>query len=69
MALELTKIDAGYTTEQPTMHLRFVVRTGTRHLQQRWAVTTYSENAVALGVHGEWRDVQVRLENDPADSE
>jgi hypothetical protein len=65
VAIEITD---GTKTE-PTHWLRFVEREGKRILQQRWAVTTYDSDWVPTGIHGEWRDVPLRTENDPEDSQ
>ena len=51
-----------YTTEQPTMHLRF---NGGR-LQQMMVVIRY-ENGAAIGSAEEWRDVPDATPQEPRD--
>lgn len=57
------------TQEAPTSLLRFVERDGKRILQQRWAITSYTVNDIPLGQVGEWRDIPLRPEDDPDDSQ
>lgn len=67
--MPLQRTASGYENAQPTLLLRFIERDGQRILQQRWAVTTFDNDARMTGQYGEWRDVELRPENDPRDSE
>lgn len=69
MTGELEHKAGRFAQEAPTAFLRFIERDGKRILQQRWAITTYDNDARPTGQHGEWRDVPLRPEDDPRDSE
>jgi hypothetical protein len=51
-----------YTSEAPTMFLRFVMRDGKRILQQKWASQTIDARGWVVGGTEAWRDIPLEEE-------
>jgi hypothetical protein len=53
---------SGFSTEEPTNHLRFIIRDDKKILQQLWNIISYGLRSEAVCQDQDWKDVPLEGE-------